>query len=142
MTGQRAENIAGNGEYVAVIDDDLSCREAIHGLLSVYGFSPSLFESALDFIRQADLNPFSCIVTDAQMPGMTGVELLDWLQRERLTTPTIIMSGDSRGGQTREAVLACGAVAFLEKPFDPVCLLFCVAQAVRAPRASEAPVGL
>lgn len=101
---------------VYVIDDDRAMRESLGFLLEAAGFSVALFESAAAFLDRAPTLGSGCVVTDVQMPGMNGIDLLRRLKADRLPLPVVIMTGH---GDIPLAVAAIklGAVEFLEKPF-------------------------
>jgi FixJ family two-component response regulator len=60
---------------VSIIDDDPSIREAMDGLVTSLGYGAWTFASAEDFLRSDHMNDTSCVITDVQMPGLSGVEL-------------------------------------------------------------------
>lgn len=100
---------------IYVVDDDDAVRDSIRVLLECEGFTVVVFASGADYLRQARPDGRSCVVFDMHMPGMSGLELLDHIRRDKMTMPAIIMTGrpDSAIGR---AVDRAGA-ALLEKPF-------------------------
>lgn len=73
--------------------------------------------------RIAQGERFLLVLTDEQMPGLSGSELLTWLRAERPETARMLMSSRSRE-QVAGARPALGiAEAFIPKPFDPLALL-------------------
>ena len=105
------------GTQVAIVDDDLSVREALTGFCESLGFAATAFSSSEAFMVSNDVGNFGFIFIDAQMPGMDGLELRQWLFRNRITTPCILMS--SLPDETlRVSALSSGAFEFLKKPFD------------------------
>ena len=81
------------------------------------GFVARVFDSAEAFLRSPRLEGTSCLITDVQMPGMSGLELQSQLISRGLHVPIIMITGFPEQG-ARERALAAGAVAYLEKPFD------------------------
>ena len=57
---------------ISIVDDDESCREAIAGLINWLGFGVQTFTSAIEFLSSPDAADSSCVITDVQMPQMTG----------------------------------------------------------------------
>ena len=81
------------------------------------GFIAHVFESAEEFLNSADHDQTSCLITDLQMPGMSGQDLQRRLLAEGRRVPIIFVTAFPEN-HVRESVLAKGALAFLEKPFD------------------------
>lgn len=107
---------------VAVIEDDEFVRSAIASLLHAAGIDFRAFPSATTFLAEARARDFRCIVSDLQMPGMSGLELLETLRRDGEAPPFVLITAFSSKG-ARAAALAGGARAFLEKPIDGAALL-------------------
>ena len=57
---------------IAIVDDDRSAREALERLVRSLGHKASTFGSAEEFLKSGKLNDTSCLITDLQMPGLTG----------------------------------------------------------------------
>lgn len=102
---------------ISIVDDDEAIRVATASLLRSYGFLTSTFGSAEEFLRSPHLHDTSCLISDVQMPGMTGPELQIRLLELGSAVPIIFMTAfpDDR---TQRQVNEAGAVAFLRKPFD------------------------
>lgn len=102
---------------VAIVDDDPAVGIALTRLIRSLGYRPALFGSAEDLIGSLDRSVVECVVTDLQMPGMSGLDLLRKLKALRPDLPVIVVTAyPSR--PTRERALASGAFAYLPKPFD------------------------
>ena len=104
-------------QIVSIVDDDASVRAAMQSLLRSLGFVAFVFESAEDFLRSPRVDDSSCLITDVQMPGMSGLDLQDRLIAQGNHIPTIFITGFPEQDIRRRAQ-AAGAIAFLEKPFD------------------------
>ncbi len=102
--------------YVYVIDSDANSRRNIVGLVSHMNIEVSEFDSAEAFLSQPAPHEASCLICETNLPGMTGLELLHTLKRERRTLPTIFMSSESDVELAVRAMKA-GAIDFIEKPF-------------------------
>ena len=61
---------------ISVIDDDQSVRSSTEGLLRSYGYRVRVYISADEFLASEDSLDCDCIVSDVQMPGKSGYELL------------------------------------------------------------------
>ena len=107
---------------VYVIDDDRAMRESLKFLLDAAGFSVRVFDSAIGFLERASSLEFGCVVSDLQMPGMNGMDLLRRLKSDRTALPVVLMTGHGDIPLAVEAI-KLGAIEFLEKPFGDEQLL-------------------
>ena len=120
---------------ISVIDDDASVRAATENLLSSHGYTVYTFASAEEFLQSARLGDTSCVVSDVQMAGMSGLDLLSHMRVQGYNVPFIIITAfpEERIGSH---ALAAGAVCSLAKPFSASSLIKCVETAVRRPKSS------
>jgi len=118
---------------VSIIDDDESVREALEDLVSSLGFEARVFGSAEDFLNSSDYGHTSCVITDMQMPGMSGQELQHRLRADGWDVPMIFITAFPEA-RVRDNVMAKGALAFLEKPFDGGTLTRLIRDATSAER--------
>ncbi len=101
---------------VFVIDDEEPVRSALAKLLRVIGFTSELFASAQEFLdRSADAGD-GCLLVDIRMPGMSGLDLLEELQRRDIRLPAIVMTGHADEASLRR-LATLRPIGFLEKPF-------------------------
>jgi len=100
---------------IVVIDDDLSVREAVENLIASEGLAVRSYSSAEQFIESRNFDSVSCVVTDIQMQGMSGTQL----QRYLLAIHCTAYFEES----ARREATACGAAAYLVKPFSSAALL-------------------
>jgi FixJ family two-component response regulator len=114
---------------IAIIDDDESVREATRGLMRSLGYMAATFPSAEDFLRSSHVEDAACLITDVQMPGMSGVELQSYMLANGHTTPFIFVTAFAQE-QVRARVLAAGAFGYLSKPCDEECLISCLDKAL------------
>ena len=114
---------------ISVIDDDASVRTATARLLGSMGFSAHAFASAQEFLLSPRLRETSCLIADVEMPGMSGIELQEYLIAQGHETPIIFITAYPQD-RIREQVMRAGAVDFLSKPFDEPRLLECVKRAL------------
>ena len=113
---------------ISIVDDDPSVREATKGLVRSLGYGAAAFASAEDFLQSDQVNDTACLITDVQMPGLSGVELQSRLIAQGNCTPIIFITAFPEQ-RIRARALEAGAVGFLSKPFDEDCLI-----EYRAPR--------
>ncbi len=112
---------------ITIIDDDDSLRTALAGLVRSLGYHASEFASAEDFL--ASTGNSDCIVTDIQMPGLSGIELKHELTRKGDETPVIMITARGDAGLEQRA-RASGASCFLKKPFETSELVTCIESAL------------
>lgn len=109
-------------QTVHLIDDDDAVRDAVGLLLRTRGFGVKGYDSAEAFLAAAPDAEGGCVLTDFQMPRMTGIELLGRMREAGLDLPVIVMTGRAERTMADQA-LRRGAVAFLDKPFEPEAML-------------------
>jgi FixJ family two-component response regulator len=114
---------------IAIVDDDMSIRNATQDLLRAAGFTTATFSNATSFLDSPVRGNVACMVADMRMPGMTGMELHGHLVASGADIPTIIIT--AHPGELRpERARAAGIICFLIKPYAPDELLECVRKAV------------
>lgn len=118
---------------IAIIDDDDEVRVATENLVRSYGLDAHTFSSAEAFLESAALDETACLITDVQMPGMSGIDLQNALQRRGCDVPMIFITAFPEERLRRQAV-ASGALGFLTKPFDTRALMACVDTALERGR--------
>ena len=77
---------------IAIVDDDDSVRSALEGLVRSSGYKTRTYCSALDFLGANLKNEIHCLISDIQMPGMSGVEMLKQLIATGYHIPTIFIT--------------------------------------------------
>jgi len=118
-------------QIVSIVDDDASIRAAMQSLIKSLGLVVFVFESAEDFLRSPRVDDSSCLITDVQMPGMSGLDLQDRLIARGSRIPIIFITAFPE--QTiRSRAQAGGALGFLEKPFAGRTVIELVRQALAA----------
>ncbi len=113
---------------ISVVDDDVSVREAIRGLLRSAGFDAEVFASAEQFLTSGRLNGTTCLVLDVRMPGMSGIELQERLIASGHLIPIVFITAHADEDE-RARALDRGAVDCLQKPFSDDALLDAIAKA-------------
>lgn len=126
---------------VALIDDDPAVRRSLRLLLDTRGWDAAEFERAIDFLDGADASRFNCLVIDVRIPGMSGLELFDELNRrarakQAYLPPVLFLTGHGDIPMVVQA-LKQGATDFLEKPADPRTMVDAVSKALQADRAAR-----
>ncbi len=103
-------------------------RLALEGLVRSFGFSARTFMSAEDFLANGGDDGCCCIITDIQMPGLSGIELKHRLDSRPNPAPVILITARSEPRIHAQA-RASGAVCLLKKPFNADTLLACLKKA-------------
>jgi FixJ family two-component response regulator len=100
-------------------------------LIRSLGYSATAFASAEDYLQSDSARASSCLITDIQMPGMSGAELQDYLIADGNPTPIIFMTAffDEK---IRTRVLKAGGHGFLKKPLDENELVQCLEKALKS----------
>ena len=117
---------------ISIVDDDNVVRRALESLVMSLGFRACAFPSAEAFLQSAQLAETSCLISDVQMPGISGVQLQNRLADLGLSIPTIFITAYP-DDSVRARVLGSGAVCFLLKPFDSQSLIECLDDALDRP---------
>ncbi len=124
--------VKGNLGRVLVVDDDEQLRRAVGRQLKVEGWSVVDVESGQHAIEamHEGREYFDCVVSDVNMPGMDGFQLISAIRQHDDDLPVLLMTGDpSLHGAVR--AIDTGAVSYLSKPFDQETLAVAVARAAR-----------
>jgi two-component system CheB/CheR fusion protein len=100
---------------IFVVDDDSSVREAMRELLEEEGWSVEVYSSGEVFLGAYRPGREGCLVVNARMPRMGGLELLERVKTER-GGPPVIMIADRADIRLAVRAIKAGAMAFLEKP--------------------------
>jgi FixJ family two-component response regulator len=117
---------------ISIIDDDRSVREAVKSLIRSLGYEAVTFASAEEYLGAHGAHDSECIITDVQMPGMTGIDLQDRLIADGYRRPIIFMSAmsvEEAGTDASETPTS----RFLKKPFSDERLIDCLDRALKDP---------
>lgn len=119
-----------NRTLISIVDDDQPYRESMRKLIMLLGYTVEAFPSAADFLASRVLPETACLVTDVNMPGMTGVELHRHLVDAGYTIPTVLVTAYP-DEVVRDQALKDGVVCYLSKPVDDDYLERCLRSALR-----------
>jgi FixJ family two-component response regulator len=121
---------------ISVVEDDQPFRESMRKLLLSLGYTVEAFASASDFLASPLLPATGCLVTDVQMPGMSGFELHKHLVNTGCAIPTILVTAYP-DEMTRKRALKDGVVCYLTKPLDDDHLERCLRSALESGNPPE-----
>jgi len=102
---------------VYVVDDDGSTRELLAWLMKRNRLAVEAFPDARAFLKAYRPERPGCLVLDLNMPGMSGLDLQQYLKDQGVLIPVIFLSGRADIPRAVKAVRE-GAIDFIEKPFD------------------------
>lgn len=125
---------AKDAATVFIIDDDLSVRRSIQGLLKSVGLNSEPFGSAQEFLARRGGDGPSCLVLDVRLPGLSGLDFQRQLADAGMQIPIIFITAHGDIPMSVRAMKS-GAVEFLTKPFHDQDLLDAIQQALERDRA-------
>jgi len=114
---------------ISIVDDDDFVRDATKELVRSWGYDTATFASAEEFLISNRIDDTACLITDLQMPGMSGLELQTRLLARGCRLPIIFMTAFPEA-RARAQALAAGALGFFSKPLDDEVLVHCLYEAV------------
>jgi PAS domain S-box-containing protein len=121
---------------ISIVDDDPLVRDGIRELVESLGYQAVAFESAQHFLASSVLAETTCLITDVQMPGLSGLEFQEALRSQGNHTPVIVITAYPNE-KHRTRALENGAIGFLSKPFNDRSLMECLSVAIKL-RSSQA----
>lgn len=141
-TGSAAQTTAAAsapGPTVFVIDDDASIRQSMGEMLQECGYVVQTYASSEAFLESCQRDITGCLVVDARLPKLNGLDLIGKMKEAGTQIPAIMITGHGDIPMAVEAMKA-GAVDFLEKPVRPADLLTSIDRAlVRASSPNRSP---
>jgi FixJ family two-component response regulator len=103
----------------------------MRALLESLGFDVHDYDSAVDFLKRGGERSKGCLLLDLHMPVMSGIDLLEHMQSEGVSLPTIVITGRS-DPILRERALKSGALALIDKPVTDEALISAIDRAFAA----------
>jgi len=131
-----AEEHNNHGQVIFVIDDDNHIREGIRRMLEADGRIVEEFATCEAFLEAYHPGREACLLVDAYLPGMSGLELLHHLSHSSHRLPAIMITGNGDVPMAVQAMKA-GALDFIEKPFHHSDLRASVDRALEQSRDSS-----
>jgi two-component system CheB/CheR fusion protein len=118
---------------IHVVDDDPQIRDGLRRVLEADGKKVVDYPSCEAFLEAYRAGPEACLLVDAYLPGMGGLQLLHLLAQPGYQLPAIMITGNS-DVKMAVAAMKAGAIDFIEKPFGAAALLSGVARALELAR--------
>lgn len=107
---------ANESARILVVDDERVIREILAEFLALEGFSVHTVEDGEKALTELRLRPYDLLITDLKMPRLSGLQLLEKIEQERLGVLTVLMTGFGTVETAIEAMKK-GAYDYLLKPF-------------------------
>lgn len=118
------------GVRILVVDDDALIRWSLEKSLGEAGFSVVTARDGVDAVEKLEGGAFEVVITDMQMPRMSGGELLSHVRQLYPKTQVLVLSGLFSRQVARDVVQA-GASMFLQKPMDLKAINLAVERMIR-----------
>ncbi|WP_163835279.1 sigma-54-dependent transcriptional regulator [Spartinivicinus ruber] len=115
--------------YIWFVDDDEHIRRVVQQSLELADYQVTTFASADTMLKAYQPDWPGIIITDINMPGISGIELMEQVFKLDLTQPVILLTGHGDISTAVKAMQA-GAYDFIEKPFDSDLILDVVRRAL------------
>ena len=105
-----------NHKQICIVDDDEWVADSLKSLLETFGYDVQSYNSGADFLADDRCGATGCLIIDQHMPGMDGLDVVDYLRKQGARVPTILISArfDTK---TKERAASLGVTSVLEKPF-------------------------
>jgi FixJ family two-component response regulator len=131
-----------DGILIHVVDDDAALRTALSRLLGATGFAVATYDCAASFMAEPPSDTPGCILLDVNMPGLSGLQLQEYLQSIHNPLPIVFLSGEGDIAMSVRA-MKNGAEDFLSKPVASADLFNAIDRAVdRYQQAARARIAL
>lgn len=115
-SGAELEHVMTKKIFISVVDDDQCVREGLENLIrSMDCYEVASFFSAEEYLQSDVVQHTSCLISDYQMPGMTGADLQSRLIADGYHIPIIFLSANC-SEKDRDRLLNDGALCVLDKP--------------------------
>ena len=113
---QRTQDSPDTDNLIGIIEPDIGVRSSLSKLLESMNFKVLEFDHAAAFIDKAETSPINCLISEFNLPDMTGLELIAQLKRKNISAPVIFVASNCDVLSAVNAI-RMGALDFFEKPF-------------------------
>ena len=108
---------------ILLIEDDMQLRASLKLYFDAYDMTTA--NTGREGIKMLTAQNFNLAILDLNLPDINGLEVLDYIQKNGITTPTIILTG-YHSVESAVKAMKLGAEDYLKKPIDPVELNICI----------------
>ncbi len=114
---------------ILLVDDDPSILRSLEQLLQLHNYRVETALGGQAALKKLDQGQYDLLLLDIKMPDITGHDVLQHIQKQKLAITTIIVSGENSAEDARKALRA-GAQDYIKKPYHPEELITTVENAV------------
>ncbi len=114
---------------ILVVDDDPQVLPVLQQLLAAHQLEAEVFSDPFELLESVQERDIGCVVTDLEMPGLTGIEVQSRLIEMGSCLAVVVVTGHADVPRTIQ-IMAQGAVTLLEKPFKSAQLIHAVEKAI------------
>ena len=125
-----------NDARILLTDDDPRMLDSLKSLLQIHGYQIDTAEGGQQAKEQLKKYPYDLLLLDLRMPEVTGHDVMAWMNKEKVRTMTIVVSGETSLNDISTA-LRQGAYDYLKKPYVPEELMATVNNAIRKKRLED-----
>jgi len=115
-TPENPSRTHGRRPAVGVIDGDAGVRQSLESLIKTLDVTVATIKSAEEFLECVERYPLDCLITEVQLPGMSGIDLQGRLRERAIVLPVIVIATEADVAMAVRA-MRLGALDFIEKPF-------------------------
>ena len=121
--------VVNEQSQMLIVDDQWSLLQSLQALMRINGYQVDLARSGGEAITKLQDNDYQLVLLDLQMPGIDGLEVLEYIQQAKLDLEVIVISGETSFSSVKDAI-RLGAFDFVRKPYNPEELLHTVSRGV------------
>jgi len=125
-----------NEQKILVVDDDPVVLKSLKDLLAIRGFNPNIAIGGQEAICQLDQNEYDLVLLDLHMPYVSGHDVMDYINSNKIDTSVIIVSGETSFEAAKNACTQ-GAYDFLRKPYATDELIITITNALKEKRLKK-----
>ena len=125
-----------NEQKILVVDDDPVVLKSLKDLLAIRGFNPNTAIGGQEAICQLDQNEYDLVLLDLHMPYVSGHDVMDYINSNKIDTSVIIVSGETSFEAAKNACTQ-GAYDFLRKPYATDELIITITNALKEKRLKK-----
>ncbi len=121
---------------IFIVDDEVNLLHSISFTLKRNGYKVTTATNGMEALNiiidhEKNKKPFDLIITDMQLPGLTGKELIEKLNGTKIKTPVLLITAHGTGTLKNE-ICCCSSCDFLDKPFNTDVLVKRVAKILKS----------
>ncbi|MDH4185486.1 MAG: type II/IV secretion system protein [Nitrospira sp.] len=115
---------------ILILEDETDTRDLLKMILEKQGYDITLAGDGIEGLLHMGKRTFDLILSDINMPNLSGTKLLEINRQKGIATPVIFLTGES-GEESEQQCLELGAVDYIKKPFKKEVLILRVERACR-----------